>query len=122
MSRLPRSGELLKLSRLTRARELAALQHLAKLSFKVKQAEESVQELRSKSFSATSPADTAVLLKWRLWKEEELKRRNLIKARLMADYATEAKKCGRAIAEHSVLSELLMKAKKSEKERLTKRD
>lgn len=122
MSRLPQSDELKKLSRLTRARELAALQVLAKLSFQVKQAEEHVQALRSKSFSATSPADTAVLLKWRLWKEEELKRRNLIKARLMADYAAEARKCGTAIAEHAVLSELLVKAKKSEKKQVAKRD
>jgi len=122
MGRLPPANKLLKLSKLTRAREMAALQDLAKLAFQVNDAEEKVRELRSKEFSANSPADTAVLLKWRLWKEEELKRRNLRRARLMADYASEAKRCGTAIAEHAVLNELLLKAQRSEKEQAQKRD
>ena len=121
MTRLPNPRDLVELSKITHAREQAALARLAKLSFQLKDIERGIDELRQRRPQTSSISDAAAASKWAVWKEQEIKRQNALRANLAAIYQIEARKCGEAVAEHAVLSRLIEKSENWKKKQSEKR-
>ena len=117
--RLPKSKDLQPLLKLTRVREKAAMAELGEVAAKRNKAAERVAALKSQRPAAESPEQAAVLEKWMIWRDQELRARQGYLAKCTAEYLVTAKTCGRIIAEHVVVEGLTEQAEqraRSEKE------
>lgn len=110
MRRFPKSSELVKLKKLTDARELAAMAELAVIETERKAAEIEFLALQNKNYEASSIEELMVIEKWGVWRKDELRRRSLAVATATAKHKTAAMRCGRFVAESAVLKEIASRA------------
>lgn len=114
MSRVPKSRDLAKLAQLTRARELAALAELSRIASARRTVENDIAALRAEDHTAETTAEMRIVETWRLWKAEELRRRSIRLAALTAAYQEAASRCGRLVAENTVVEKLQMRSRRLE--------
>lgn len=104
--RLPKPQDLQPLLKLTRVREQAAMAELGKVAARRNAAAERVAELKGRKPRADTPDEAAILEKWLIWRDQEMRARQGHLAKCTAEYAVTAKTCGRLIAEHVVVENL----------------
>lgn len=120
--KLPSPKQLEPLVKLTRTRERAAMAELGRVATKRNAAVEHVAELQARRPEAQTLEDAAILEKWQIWREGELRTRQGHLAKCTADFAVAAKTCGRIIAEHVVVKNLSNQAEADvRRERETRR-
>ena len=111
MTRRPSPKDMTMIAAITRAREQAALARISKAAARRDKATRAVAELLAIEPEARSFAEAQLISKWLLWKQGELKKRNIELAAAEAEYKRTARQSGREIAEHAVVSELFEQAK-----------
>lgn len=121
MRRFPRFREITKLKKLTDARELAAMAELAVIEAERKAAEVDLLALQNQNHNAKSIDELVIVEKWSLWREDEMRRRATVLAAVTAKHKIAAMRCGRLIAESSVLKEIGSQARAHEAKQRQKR-
>ena len=121
MRRFPRFREITKLKKLTDARELAAMAELAAIEAERKAAEIDLLALQNQNHNAKSIDELVIVEKWSLWREDEMRRRATVLAAVTAKHKIAAMRCGRLIAESSVLKEIGSQARAHEAKQRQKR-
>lgn len=110
-----KSEDLTPLLELTRVRERAAVLKLGQAAAIQNKARQEVEELKSRNPISNSPDHAAVLEKWLVWRDQELRLRQNRLAKYSALYAETSKVCGRVIAEHVVVETLKDQAEEKQK-------
>mgnify|MGYP000722380288 CR=1 FL=1 len=121
MRRFPRFREITKLKKLTDARELAAMVELTAIEAERKAAEIDLLALQNQNHNAKSIDELVIVEKWSLWREDEMRRRATVLAAVTAKHKIAAMRCGRLIAESSVLKEIGSQARAHEAKQRQKR-
>lgn len=107
-----------ELAVLTRLKEMAALENVARASLELRTLDREIKEMGDHRPDANGTGYARFIDKWMLWRQEELRRLNLRKARLKAELIGATAVLGRARAEHDVAKNLSEKARAAER-RLT---
>jgi hypothetical protein len=104
----PRS--LAELAKLTRVRELVALEVVARVSRRIAMIEDEINALRGRQVIPETVLDAAMVEKWNIWRREELGRLNQRKAKLIVEHRRALSDFGRVSGEHGVLNKLRARA------------
>lgn len=116
MKRIPKPGELAKLKQLTSAREMAAMAKLAGIKAEKTRAEDQIAMLRAQSHEASCVEEMEVVEKWRVWKDQELRRLLEALARIEVAYRALAAEYGRYAAEDDVMGDILARSERKRAE------
>ena len=111
MTRLPSSKDMSLITAITCAREQAALARISKAAACRDRAAEAVARLLAINPQAKSLIEAELISNWLVWKQSELRKRNIALAAAEAEYQKVVRQSGRHIAEHAVTTELLAQAK-----------
>jgi hypothetical protein len=114
--------DLAPLIELTRVRERDAAFKLNQAAALQNEASQRVEELRNNNPKVSSVDQALVLEKWMVWRDQELRQRQMRLAKCRANYAATAKVCGRVIAEHVVVESLRDQADERQKNEREARD
>lgn len=106
--------DLVKIEKITSAREQAALAKLSQAAARRQAAAKAIAEIRAVQYEAGSVEEAELIANWFVWQQKELAERNMKLAAAEAAYHQAVRECGRQVAEHAVLTNLLARAKKSE--------
>lgn len=120
--RLPSSNELRQIGQLTSARELARLADLAQILAQKQSIEARIEDLKTSVLACQDTVQAANLSRWLEWRDHEVERLNSQLALVSADHAQALAHCGKAIAENSVMENLIQRARASETEDREKRE
>lgn len=97
---------LCELLKLAKVREQTSLAELAQGQAALEQLKAEMFELETKEFLSHSAEDASRISKWQLWRRHELSRLQTVYAKAAAAHQETVKRCGRAVAEKSVLLRL----------------
>jgi hypothetical protein len=114
--------DLAPLIELTRVRERDAAFKLNQAAALQNEASQRVEELRNNNPKVSSVDQALVLEKWMVWRDQELRQRQMRLAKCRANYAATAMVCGRVIAEHVVVESLRDQADERQKNEREARD
>lgn len=104
--RLPKLSEMKDLDKLSSVRERAAMLELSEVAVRRQIALDRVHALRSDLPKTETIENGLVLQRWLIWRDQEVKKRLSALAVVSAEYAKTAQRCGRIIAESSVVEEM----------------
>lgn len=110
MSRRLDPKSLAELSKLTRVREMAALDQASRAARRVAAVDAEIEALQSRSIEAETLFEAAIAEKWQMWRRQELVRLNQRKAKLIVEHRRAMADYGRVSAEHAVLGKLRKRA------------
>lgn len=112
--RRPALKEITIIAKLTHTREQAALAKISTAALRLEKATQAVAQLLAITHEARTAAEAELVSKWLIWKQDELKARNVELAAARAEYQKTVQQSGRLIAEHAVVAEILEQTKKKE--------
>jgi len=112
--RLGRSHRLGELATLTRLKELFAMEEVAKSSAALRSLDTQIFQLRTNRPEASLSEFARHADKWYLWRQKELERLHLKKAKLTAELRSAALLLGRAKAESEAVRKVIETATKQD--------